>query len=73
LQEFGEDRVYFHAGNNGEFRSFCAYSPDRDVAVALMSNGIGGLSFLNEILEPFVGDVTPAAVWWGYERAPTDE
>ena len=67
-----ESRVYFHAGNNGEFRSFCAYSPDRDVAVALMSNGLAGLSFLSEILDPLVGEITPAAVWWGYEEASPD-
>lgn len=72
VQEIGEHRVYFHAGNNDEFRSFLAYSPDRDVAVAVMSNGINGLSFLSEILDPLIDDITPAAVWWGYEDAPRD-
>ncbi len=67
VQETARGRVYFHAGNNGEFRSFIAYSPDNEVAVAVMSNGTKGLSFLSEILDPLVGDITPAAVWWGYE------
>lgn len=67
VQEIGPRRVYFHAGNNGEFRSFCAYAPDRDVAVAVMANGVNGLGFLSEILEPLIGEITPAAVWWGYE------
>jgi CubicO group peptidase (beta-lactamase class C family) len=69
-QEMGDTRVYFHAGNNGEFRSFLAYAPGRDVAVALMANGIHGLGFLSEVLEPLVGEITPAAVWWGYEEEP---
>jgi CubicO group peptidase (beta-lactamase class C family) len=71
--ETGEDRVYFHAGNNGEFRSFMAYSPKHDIAVALMSNGTGGLSFLSEVLGPLIGNIKPAAVWWGYEEASPAE
>jgi CubicO group peptidase (beta-lactamase class C family) len=70
VQELVGRRVYFHAGNNGEFRSFLVYSPDTGVAVALMSNGSRGLSFLSVILEPLVGEITPAVVWWGYEERP---
>ena len=66
-QQTGESRVYFHGGNNGEFRSFMAFAPQRDIGVALMTNGTGGLSFLSNIFDPLVGEITPAAVWWGYE------
>jgi hypothetical protein len=50
-----------------------AYSPKHDIAVALMSNGTGGLSFLSEVLGPLIGDIKPAAVWWGYEEASSAE
>ena len=26
-----------------------------------------------EVLEPLVGDITPAAVWWGYEEESPDD
>ena len=63
----GDGRIYFHAGNNGAFRSFLAYSAARDTGVAVMANGAAGLSFLPEIFNALVGDITPAAIWWGYE------
>ena len=62
-----KDTLYFHAGNNGEFRSFFAYSPDREVGVALMANSAEGLSFVSDIFKPLVGEIKPATVWWGYE------
>lgn len=67
VQRTPEGHIYFHGGNNGEFRSFFAYSDARKAGVALMANGAAGLSFLPEIFNPFIGDMTPAAVWWGYE------
>ena len=70
VQEYQGGRLYFHAGNNGGFRSFFAYSRERDLGVALMTNGSDGLSFLSEIFNPIIGDISPVAVWWGYE---TDE
>jgi len=66
-QQTSAGRVYFHVGNNGEFRSFLAYSAERGIGVALMTNGVGGLTLLSEVLDPLLGDITPAAVWWGYE------
>jgi len=65
--ETEDESIYFHAGNNGEFRSFYAYSPARNIGAAVMTNGANGLSFLSEIFTPFVGDIRPASVWWGYE------
>ena len=69
-QEIDRRRTYFHGGNNGEFRSFFAFSGDRQTGVALMTNGAGGLSFMSEIFNPFIGNITPAAVWWAYEAPP---
>ncbi|MBO6796957.1 serine hydrolase [Maricaulis sp.] len=66
-QQSGEDRIYLHAGNNGQFRAFLAYSPATDTSVAVMTNGYSGLSFISELLEPLVGNARPASVWWGYE------
>ena len=65
--ETEDENIYFHAGNNGEFRSFYAYSPKRNIGAAVMTNGANGLSFLSEIFTPFVGNIRPASVWWGYE------
>lgn len=72
-QKTSDGFVYFHGGNNGEFRSFFAYSRDREVGVALMANGAAGLSFLSDVFDPLVGDIAPAAVWWGYEAEPSDD
>ncbi len=67
LQEIKGKRLFFHGGNNGEFRSFFAYSPSRETGVAVMTNSASGLSFISEIFEPLLGSIKPAAVWWGYE------
>jgi CubicO group peptidase (beta-lactamase class C family) len=67
LQEIGDDRIYLHAGNNGQFRAFMGYSADRDIAVAVMANGQYGLGILSDVLNPLLGDVHPTAVWWRYE------
>jgi CubicO group peptidase (beta-lactamase class C family) len=71
LQEIDGERIYLHAGNNGQFRAFMAYSADRDIAVAVMANGQYGLGILSDVLNPLLGDVHPAAVWWRYE-APAE-
>jgi len=61
--EIENESIYFYARNNGEFRSFYAYSPERNIGAAIITNGANDLSFLSEIFTPFVGDIRPASVW----------
>ncbi len=45
----------------------------RDIGVALMTNGAGGLSFLSDAFDPLVGQITPAAVWWAYQAESVEQ
>ena len=60
--------IYFHAGNNGGFRCFFGFSPEQDIAVAMMTKGANGLSLLPHLFNLIIGDIKPTAFQWGYEN-----
>lgn len=60
--------LYFHWGDNGQFKAFAAFNAETKDGVVYFANAKGGLKLIEPLAEPVVGDVTPIADWLDYGR-----
>lgn len=68
VQVASSQPIYFHWGDNGQFKSFTAFNPDTRDGVVYFTNAHGGLQLIEPLAEPVVGDVTAIADWLDYGR-----
>ncbi|PQA86706.1 serine hydrolase domain-containing protein [Hyphococcus luteus] len=68
VQSRDDGVVYFHWGDNKQFKAFAAFNPATRDGVVYFANAYNGLKLIEPIAEPVVGDVTPIADWLDYGR-----
>ncbi len=61
-------KLYFHWGDNGQFKAFAAFNLETQDGIVYFANAKGGLKIIEPLAEPVVGDVTPVADWLDYGR-----
>lgn len=68
VQTQGDNVIYFHWGDNGQFKGFTAFNPETRDGLVFFANGINGLKLIEPLAEPVVGDLDPAIDWLDYGR-----
>jgi CubicO group peptidase (beta-lactamase class C family) len=68
VQSGNGDTVYFHWGDNGQFKAFTAFNPVTRDGVVYFANGYNGLKLIEQLAEPVVGDLNPTIGWLDYGR-----
>jgi CubicO group peptidase (beta-lactamase class C family) len=64
LQYSAEEGVsMWHWGDNNVFKAFAVAFPRRHIAMVYLSNGVGGLSIRDEVVDATVGGIHPAFHW----------
>ncbi|WP_428409275.1 serine hydrolase domain-containing protein [Hyphococcus sp.] len=66
--EFYFPKLYFHWGDNGQFKVFAAFNSETQDGVVYFANAKNGLKIIEPLAEPVIGDVTPMADWLDYGR-----
>ncbi len=66
IQLSGDGPLYFHWGDNEEFKAFTAFNPKTGDGVVYFANAMNGLKLIEPLAGPVVGDVAPIASWLGY-------
>ncbi len=51
IMQVGPEKVIFHGGNNGEFRSFAAFFPATREGVVILTNGNNGSDLIDALIE----------------------
>lgn len=67
IQDLGNEKIYWHWGDNDDYRCFAAFSIDRDIGFVYLTNSQNGLSIANELATMIVGDMHWTIMWLGYE------
>ncbi len=67
IQETAEGRECWHWGNNGNVRSYFAYSLARKKGVIYLTNSKNGLAMTNKITDLFLGTDQPGYRWNGFK------
>lgn len=65
IRKVGDDRIVWHNGGTGGYRTFAGFDPDREVGVVVLTNSTEGADdigfhLLNEELEPAPAPTPPA-------------
>lgn len=68
VQTSEEAPVYFHWGDNEQFKAFAAFNMATRDGVVYFANAKNGLKLIEPLAEPVIGDVTPIADWLDYGR-----
>ncbi|MAW79399.1 MAG: hypothetical protein CMI63_04125 [Parvularcula sp.] len=68
VQSTEDGVVYFHWGDNEQFKAFTAFDPESRDGVVYFANAYNGLKLIEPVSEPAIGDVTPIADWLDYGR-----
>ncbi|MEM5515816.1 serine hydrolase [Henriciella sp. AS95] len=67
----GKTPIIFHWGDNGPFKAFAALEPQSGDGIVFFANGMNGLTLIESLAEPIVGDLDPIIDWLDYGR-PAD-
>jgi tetratricopeptide (TPR) repeat protein len=68
LQENETGKWAWQWGDNGDFKGFCIFNPDRNEALVYLTHSNWGLHITTEILNAYFGKQTWwAPIWIGYE------
>ena len=68
VQLSGDAPIYFHWGDNEQFKAFAVFNTSSRDGVVFFANAMNGLKLIEPLAEPVVGDVTPIADWLDYGR-----
>lgn len=63
VQRLDGRAVYFHWGDNGAFKAFAAFDPDRRTGLVYFANGRGGLRLIEPLAAAVVGTMQPVVTW----------
>lgn len=64
-----QHNIYWHWGDNGEFRAFVALSPDTQTAIVYFANSQNGLAISKRITESVFGELDVMFDWLQYGQS----